>query len=324
MYILIKSIKILRRRRAEASVELRKIKKIELLAKRRNIQETKNSIYRKFTPTFHKCSSSGISNKIRQKLVDDETATVSEIIKSETIPFLIECLTCSESFFYDFNISDYKIQLEASWALTNITSGDHESTKAVVDCGVVPVIVERISKVENVDVLAQYVWILSNIMVMESGVNCDNFYSALRTIGNIVMGSDSDTQMVIDEGGLSVFMNLLPEVDKSLKAEVVWILSNVAAGNNKIDFLSPNVMKIQNVRSRMLVQIQNKSKSRGLVAVLKKEKAENWADILEKKEKESAVPKMDDNADPQANLMNMMQKMYEEGDDEMKRTMNKL
>ena len=34
-------------------------------------------------------------------------------------------------------------------------------------------------------------------------------------------------------------------------------------------------------------------------------------------------PKPDDNADPSASLMNMMKQMYEEGDDDMKRTINK-
>ena len=35
------------------------------------------------------------------------------------------------------------------------------------------------------------------------------------------------------------------------------------------------------------------------------------------------TPKAEDNADPSAGLMNMMKQMYEEGDDEMKRTIAK-
>lgn len=34
-------------------------------------------------------------------------------------------------------------------------------------------------------------------------------------------------------------------------------------------------------------------------------------------------PSMDDNADPSDGLMNMLKKIYSEGDDEMKRTINK-
>jgi calcyclin binding protein len=35
------------------------------------------------------------------------------------------------------------------------------------------------------------------------------------------------------------------------------------------------------------------------------------------------MPKMDENADPQDGLMSLMKKMYEDGDDEMKRTISK-
>merc|ERR1712226_592723 len=39
--------------------------------------------------------------------------------------------------------------------------------------------------------------------------------------------------------------------------------------------------------------------------------------------KKADEPNLDDKADPSAGLMNMMKKMYEEGDDEMKRTIAK-
>jgi calcyclin binding protein len=35
------------------------------------------------------------------------------------------------------------------------------------------------------------------------------------------------------------------------------------------------------------------------------------------------MPKFDKDSDPQAGLMNMMKQMYDEGDDEMKRTIRK-
>lgn len=60
----------------------------------------------------------------------------------------------------------------------------------------------------------------------------------------------------------------------------------------------------------------------------------NWEhlladDVVKAKDKADKMASMgglgggDENADPQAGLMNMMKKMYDEGDDEMKRTMNK-
>ncbi|XP_065298951.1 calcyclin-binding protein [Dermacentor albipictus] len=65
-----------------------------------------------------------------------------------------------------------------------------------------------------------------------------------------------------------------------------------------------------------------------MVAVfLRKTSADKWSDIneLEKKAKEAKVPKPDvvDGSDPGSSLMNMMKQLYDEGDDEMKRTIAK-
>merc|ERR1712029_771203 len=72
-----------------------------------------------------------------------------------------------------------------------------------------------------------------------------------------------------------------------------------------------------------------KAKSDMVVIFLKKQNtAVKWSH-LKKVDKEAAdkpkmnPPKPDDNADPSASLMNMMKQMYEEGDDDMKRTINK-
>lgn len=57
----------------------------------------------------------------------------------------------------------------------------------------------------------------------------------------------------------------------------------------------------------------------------KKKTGENWSYLTEKemKTKEKPAPKIDENIDPQEGLMSLMKKMYEEGDDEMKRTISK-
>jgi calcyclin binding protein len=57
----------------------------------------------------------------------------------------------------------------------------------------------------------------------------------------------------------------------------------------------------------------------------KQETGKSWSVLTEKEAivKDKPMPKMDENADPQEGLMSMMKKMYEEGDDEMKRTITK-
>ncbi len=61
------------------------------------------------------------------------------------------------------------------------------------------------------------------------------------------------------------------------------------------------------------------------VFLRKVEANKSWSHVTEKEKKitEKSMPKMDENSDPQEGLMSMMKKMYEEGDDEMKRTISK-
>lgn len=57
----------------------------------------------------------------------------------------------------------------------------------------------------------------------------------------------------------------------------------------------------------------------------KKQTSKKWECLtaVEKQAKEKEKPTMDENADPSDGLMNMLKKIYAEGDDEMKRTINK-
>ena len=70
-----------------------------------------------------------------------------------------------------------------------------------------------------------------------------------------------------------------------------------------------------------------KVKSDLILLMLKKEVSQNWEHLTEqekmKKDEKNKAPDLDKNADPSASIMNMMKKMYDEGDDEMKRTIAK-
>jgi len=72
----------------------------------------------------------------------------------------------------------------------------------------------------------------------------------------------------------------------------------------------------------------HKVKSDMVVLFLKKDEASLKWSHLKKSDKEAAektkfTPKADEGADPSANLMTMMKQMYDDGDDEMKRTITK-
>lgn len=59
-----------------------------------------------------------------------------------------------------------------------------------------------------------------------------------------------------------------------------------------------------------------------VVVSLKKQTPEKWYDLLASK-KSTTTPKFEDKKDPSAGIMDLMRNLYEEGDEEMKRTIAK-
>jgi importin subunit alpha-2 len=55
----------------------------------------------------------------------------------------------------------------------------------------------------------------------------------LRTIGNILTGTDDETQACIDAGVLQTMMRVVDHVKKPVRKEVVWSISNITAGHAK-------------------------------------------------------------------------------------------
>lgn len=55
---------------------------------------------------------------------------------------------------------------------------------------------------------------------------------ALRAIGNIVTGTDEQTQAVLDSGALSMFPQLLRHKKPNIQKEAAWTVSNITAGKD--------------------------------------------------------------------------------------------
>jgi len=62
-----------------------------------------------------------------------------------------------------------------------------------------------------------------------------------------------------------------------------------------------------------------------LVMLKKKDVGRKWGAVTEAemRDKEKNKPKIDDNSDPNTSMMKLMKQMYDEGDDEVKRNINK-
>jgi calcyclin binding protein len=64
-------------------------------------------------------------------------------------------------------------------------------------------------------------------------------------------------------------------------------------------------------------------RSKGVTVVLKKREAKMWNRLLEDKNAKRTKPSLDKDADPSQSLMTMMKDLYDQGDEDTKRMMNK-
>ncbi|XP_026867156.2 calcyclin-binding protein [Electrophorus electricus] len=85
-------------------------------------------------------------------------------------------------------------------------------------------------------------------------------------------------------------------------------------------------MTVNNLLCPIVVEDSSRKVKTDMVLVMcKKKTAKKWECLtqVEKQTKEKDKPSFDENADPGEGLMSMLKKIYSEGDDDMKRTINK-
>lgn len=113
--------------------------------------------------------------------------------------------------------SDVETMADIAWALSYVSDGSNERIESVVSQGVVP-----------------------NLIQLLSSNRPELIIPALRTLGNIVTGSDSQTQAVLDaDAALESIVHVLGHSKKNIRKESCWLLSNIAAGNkNQISQLA--------------------------------------------------------------------------------------
>lgn len=108
--------------------------------------------------------------------------------------------------------NDIDILADACWAFSYLSNGSDEEMYAhlqkIIEANVCPRLVELLTHESSVVVVP-----------------------ALRTVGNIITGDDSQTQVVLDCNILPNLLQLLNSPKASIRREACWTLSNITAGN---------------------------------------------------------------------------------------------
>ena len=102
-----------------------------------------------------------------------------------------------------------QLQLEATWALTNVASGSSVQCQSIIDKGGIPLFVELL-KSDKAGILEQAIW----------------------AIGNIASDKSLYRDMIIREGGVNNIVAIVEgSKDETLVKHGCWALSNLCRGD---------------------------------------------------------------------------------------------
>ncbi|KAK9920008.1 hypothetical protein M0R45_028575 [Rubus argutus] len=150
-----------------------------------------------------------LSEKSKLSMLRNATWTLSNFCRGKPpTPFeqVKPALPVLQQLIY---LNDEEVLTDACWALSYLSDGPNDKIQAVIEAGVCQRLVELLLHPSPTVLIP-----------------------ALRTVGNIVTGDDSQTQFVIENGVLPCLNQLLNQNHKkSIKKEACWTISNITAGN---------------------------------------------------------------------------------------------
>ncbi|CCK70787.1 karyopherin alpha KNAG_0F01190 [Huiozyma naganishii CBS 8797] len=256
----------LRRRRDTQQIELRKAKRDEVLAKRRNFvppvdgvdsedeDDNSNSADQQFysqlqlelPQMIEQIQSADFQEqlaatvKFRQILSREHRPPIDVVIQSGVVPILVN--------FMNENQPEM-LQLEAAWALTNIASGSSDQTKVVVEAGAVPLFIQLLYN-PSVEVQEQAIWALGNVAgdstsyrdyvlqcsAMEPILGLFNspkvslIRTATWTLSNLCRGKKPQPDWTIVSQALPILAKLIYSLDNETLVDACWAISYLSDG----------------------------------------------------------------------------------------------
>lgn len=135
---------------------------------------------------------------LRKCLSIQEKTPIQEVIDGNAVPNLIGLIA---------DDNNPHLQIEATWAVTNIATGSTLQTNSLVEKGIIPIYISLLSK-SNIHLVEQAVW----------------------GIGNIAADCISFRNQLINNGAMEALVKLYEQVkgrNQKLKEQAIWAASNL-------------------------------------------------------------------------------------------------
>jgi len=181
-------------------------------------------------------------------IAGDSVESRNILLSLGTVPALIEAVAKYEASTNNVN----SLMTNLTWSLSNIVRQKMPNSSDIVTA-VLPTLT-RLLMLQDNNIISDACWAFSYLTqqghigpILDTGIVCQRLVElisipersdkilipAVRTIGNIVSGDESETDAIINCNALPAMLGLLNHEKTTLRKEVCWAISNIAAGNSE-------------------------------------------------------------------------------------------